>query len=121
MEIDRVERFKNAGKLSSYAGLVPSTYSSGDRLIHGKMTKRGNKWIRWAVIEAVWPAIRNDWRLREYYNRLRERKDANLAKVAVAQRILKSVYQILKYKKKYEELWQLTDRLNHPWKKRMSS
>jgi len=36
---------------------VPSTYSSGGKTYHGKIIKQGNKWLRWAFVEAVAPAI----------------------------------------------------------------
>ena len=39
-EIDDIERFMSAGKLCSYAGLVPSTYSSGNRTYWGKIAAR---------------------------------------------------------------------------------
>ncbi|MEL4378123.1 IS110 family transposase, partial [Brucella cytisi] len=56
-EIDDVSRFRNAKKFAAYAGLVPSTYSSGGKTYHGNITKQGNKWLRWAFVEAVAPAI----------------------------------------------------------------
>jgi len=31
---------------------VPSTYSSGGKTYHGRITKQGNKWLRWALAEA---------------------------------------------------------------------
>src|SRR6266545_1537483 len=36
------ERFPDAKHAASYAGLVPSTYQSGDRDAHGRITKRGS-------------------------------------------------------------------------------
>ena len=39
-EIDDIERFMSAGKLCSSAGLVPSTYSSGNRTYRGKIAAR---------------------------------------------------------------------------------
>ncbi|PSS56815.1 IS110 family transposase, partial [Ensifer sp. NM-2] len=54
-EIDDVSRFRNPKKLAAYAGLVPSTYSSGGKTFHGKIIKQGNKWLRWAFVEAVTP------------------------------------------------------------------
>ncbi|MEW5807107.1 MAG: transposase, partial [Acidobacteriota bacterium] len=35
-EIDEIERFSCAKKLYSYAGLIPSTYASGERTYHGR-------------------------------------------------------------------------------------
>jgi len=37
--------------LPLFAGLVPSTYSSGDKIAHGRITKQGSKWLRWTMIE----------------------------------------------------------------------
>ena len=45
-EIDDIERFSSAKKLCSYVGIVPSTYSSGGKTYHGRITKQGNKWLR---------------------------------------------------------------------------
>jgi transposase len=98
-EIDDINRFRDDKKLHAYAGLVPSTYASGNRVVHGHITKQGNKWIRWAMVEAVWPAIRKDSELRTYYERLKIKKSHNCAKVATAKRLLTIVYRILKEKR----------------------
>ncbi|HUW13724.1 MAG TPA: IS110 family transposase [Anaerolineae bacterium] len=95
VEIDDVRRFSRAQKLGAYAGVVPSTYASGGYLHHGRITKQGNKWIRWACIEAVYPAIRKDPALAAMYERLKAAKGANVAKVAVAKRLLTIAYRLL--------------------------
>jgi len=59
-EVDDIKRFRHEKKFFSYMGLVPSTYSSGGRTFHGRLTKQGNKYLRWAMVEAVWPAKRKD-------------------------------------------------------------
>jgi len=102
-EIDDIGRFRDAKKLAAYAGLVPSTYSSGGKTFHGHITKQGNKWIRWAMVEAVWPAIRKDEELRKFYEEIKRRKGANLAKVALAKRLLTIVYRVLSQNRDYEE------------------
>jgi len=50
-EIDGIDCFPTVSKLCSYAGLVPSTHSSGGKTYHGKITSEGNRWIRWALVE----------------------------------------------------------------------
>jgi transposase len=95
VEIDDVHRFSRAEKLCAYAGVVPSTYASGGYVHHGRITKQGNKWIRWACIEAVYPAIRKDPALAAMYERLKAAKGANVAKVAVAKRLLTIAYRLL--------------------------
>jgi len=100
-EIDDIKRFRSDRKLHAYAGLIPSTRSSGGRTFHGRLTKTGNKYIRWAMIEAVWPAIRSDIGLNNYFQRYSCRKGANRAKVCTARRLLTIVYKVLKEKREY--------------------
>lgn len=40
-EIADIKRFEDAGKLHSYAGVIPSTHSSGERSFHGKIIREG--------------------------------------------------------------------------------
>lgn len=97
-EIDGIDRFRNEKKLAAYAGLVPSTYSSGGRTFHGRIIKGGNKWLRWAFVEAVIPAIRKDPILRLDYEAIKKKKGYNKAKVAIARKLLILAYRVLKEK-----------------------
>lgn len=101
-EIDDVSRFADEKKLCSYAGLVPSTYGSGGKLFHGRITKQGNKWLRWAFIEAVQNAIRGDAELYAYHQRIRLRRNSNTATVATARRLLTIVYRMLSQQRQYQ-------------------
>jgi transposase len=101
-EIDDISRFRDEKKLCAYAGLVPSTYASGGKVFHGRITKTGNKWLRWAAIEAAQTAVRSDSEFRTYYQRIRIKKGTNAAKVATARRLLTIVYRLLKQKRPYQ-------------------
>ena len=101
VEIADIYRFDSVGKLHAYAGVVPSTYSSGDRTRHGKIIKAGNRWLRWAAVEAVYPACVKDFDIRVFYQRLAKRKAANVAKVATAKRLLTIIYRILRDQREY--------------------
>ncbi len=79
-EIGDSRRFARPEKLSAYTGLVPSVHASGGKIFHGRLTKQGNKWLRWAMIEAVRPAGRIDPEIRAHYERVRQRKGPNPAK-----------------------------------------
>lgn len=100
-EIDGIERFSSASKLCSYAGLIPSTRSSGGKTYHGRLTSEGNRWLRWALIEAVVPASYTDAEIRDRLNALRKIKSANIAKTIVARWLLKIVYHVLKEGRPY--------------------
>jgi transposase len=100
-EIDDIRRFGSPKKLHAYAGLVPSTHASGGRTFHGRIIKCGNKYLRWAMVEAIWPAISKDVGLSQYYQRLAGRKGPNPAKVATARRLLTIVYRVLSENREY--------------------
>ncbi|MBM3143281.1 MAG: transposase [Chloroflexi bacterium] len=100
-EIDGIGRFSSPSKLCSYAGLVPSTHSSGGKTYHGKITLEGNRWLRWALIEAVVPASYADAEIRTRLNALRKIKSANVAKTIMARWLLKVVYHVLKEGRSY--------------------
>jgi transposase len=49
-----VSRFETPRKLMAYLGLVPSQHSSGECIVHGRLTKTGNHDARRMLIEAAW-------------------------------------------------------------------
>jgi transposase len=100
-EIDDISRFPNPKKLAACAGLVPSTYSSGGKTYHGRIITQGNKWLRWAFVEAVGPAIASDTQLRAQYDHLKFR-GINKARVAIARKLLTIAFQILRDQRAYE-------------------
>jgi len=62
---------------------------------------QGNKYLRWALIEAVIPATRRDAQIRSYYYSMKAKKGSNSAKVATARRPLKIVYQVWRQNRFY--------------------
>lgn len=102
-EVDDIVRFRAAKKFASYTGLVPSTYATGARVAHGHLTKRGNKWLRWALIEAVTPAIRCSPSLRRYYEKIKARRGAKDARTATARKLAELVWTVWTERRCYEE------------------
>ena len=103
-EIGDINRFISVKHLQSYAGLIPSTYNSGDKQIHGKITKRGSKWLRWIMIESAYHQM-NCKRIPgfgSYYNTLKKRKGSKTAAVATARKLLAVVWRLLKDNRPYE-------------------
>ena len=81
---------------------MPSTYASGGKVFHGRITKTGNKWLKRAFIEVVQRAISYDADLFAYYQGLKMKKGANAANVATASRLLTIAYRVLKQERLYE-------------------
>ena len=102
-EIDDIARFISKEKFTSYAGLIPSVHQSGNKSYTGKITKQGNKFIRWALTEAAQSSIRYSEYFRYYYNKIRAKQDANKATIAVARRMAEIAYVLLKEKRGYIE------------------
>ena len=100
-EIGDIKRFPSAKKLCSYAGLVPTTSQSAGKTHYGHLKKDSNKYIRWILIEAVDKAIRKDPGLACVFSKITRKKGKHRARIAVAHRLLESVYYMLKKNELY--------------------
>jgi transposase len=93
----KVERFADAKHAASYAGLVPSTYQSGERDAHGRITKRGSAELRAMLCEAAHHASRPHHPLNPYFARLCARRGYKMAIVAVAHRLCRIIFAMLRH------------------------
>jgi len=110
-EIGDVRRFRSAKQLCSYAGLVPSTYASGNTCFHGHITKQGSRWLRWILVEAAIHAVKRPGVLRRFYFKVERKKGGQIAKVATARKLLEWIYHILRDGRTYQEMEQIADLL----------
>jgi transposase len=90
-------RFRSADEVSAYAGLVPRQYQSGQTDRRGRITRRGPKLLRAALVECAWCSLRyNPWArqvwLRLQANGLSKKK----AVVALARKLLVRCWAILR-------------------------
>jgi transposase len=96
--LDRPERFKSGRHVSSYAGLVPRRWQSGQTDRTGGVTKRGSRLLRSALVECAWVMLRyNDW-ARQLFVRLcqGQRNRRKKAIVAVARKLLVRCWAMLR-------------------------
>jgi len=100
-EVVDIDRFSTPKKLSSYIGIVPSIHQSGSFSHTGKITKQGNKYLRWALIEASQKAIIKDPYLKAIYDKISYKKGRQKAKVAIANKLAHIIWAVLKYKRPY--------------------
>lgn len=80
-------RFKTSRKLTSYLGLIPSEYSSGNKQRLGHISKQGNALLRGWLVEAAQVAVRRDAAWGRQFRRLAVRKNRSIAIVAVARKL----------------------------------
>jgi transposase len=102
-EIGDVNRFADSNGLVAYAGLAPSTHSSGGTTYHGRITKTGSPYLRWILNQCVRANIRAepDGTVALFYNRLVKKKGSPKSAVAASAKMLRIVYWVLKERRPY--------------------
>lgn len=93
--IGDITRFAHAKELVGYAGLGSSVHDSGKTHRTGKLTKTGQRELRWALVEAAWRAVDNHPAWQDRFERLKARMAANQAIVAIAHQLLITVWHVL--------------------------
>jgi transposase len=100
------ERFDNAAQVSNFLGLVPRVSISGSIVRYGRITKRGNGYLRSLLVQAAWAVTwsRDGGALRERYEYMTETKGIGKKKaiVAIARRLAVVMYTLLKNGTDYE-------------------
>jgi transposase len=100
-ELETLSRFKNFDRLASYVGLVPTTHSSGDKNISGKISPRANLILRNVLIESAWIAARIDPALSLAYNNLCKRMKPSNAIIRIAKKLLNRVKYVMNNEEEY--------------------
>jgi transposase len=96
-----VRRFPTAKHAASYAGLAASTFDSGERVRHGHITKRGSNELRSMLCEAAHHAARPNNPLNPYFSSLCARRGYKMAVVAVAHRLCRILYAMLRHERDF--------------------
>ena len=91
-------RFRKADEVSAYAGLVPRQYQSGTVDRRGRVTKRGPKVLRSALVESAWCSLRyNPWALATWKRLVGRGVSKKKAVVALARKLLVRCWGVLKH------------------------
>lgn len=93
--IGSILRFPSAKKLVGYSGLGARIHDSGQTTRTGKITKCGRKDLRAAMVEAAQSAANTHPRWQAELARLEPRLGRNKAIVAIARKLLVSVWHVL--------------------------
>jgi transposase len=91
-----IGRFPSAKHAASYAGLVPTTYQSGPREAHGRITKRGSAELRAMLCEAAHHARRPTHPLHPYFAAQCAKGGYKKAVVAGAHRLARIMFAMLR-------------------------
>lgn len=94
--IGDISRFESAKQLVGYAGIGAGVHDSGKTHKEKKITKKGRRELRWAMVEAAWRAVRMSpfWK-EEYEKHLQRMRKPNQAIVVIARKLLIAIWHVL--------------------------
>jgi len=94
--IGDISRFESAKQLVGYAGIGAGVHDSGKTHKEKKITKKGRRELRWAMVEAAWRAVRMSpfWK-EEYEKHLKRMRKPNQVIVVIARKLLIAIWHVL--------------------------
>jgi transposase len=93
--IGEITDFGSADKLAAYFGIVPRVSNSNETVKTGRITKQGNKSGRTTLVQCSLAAIRKSEYLKNYYEQVKTRRGHGKAKIALARKYLRIIYNTL--------------------------
>jgi transposase len=100
--VGNIRRFEDPRRLVSYLGLDPRVRQSGEeRARHGHISKEGASEARHMLCEAAWIVVRYPSPLRAFSERIRARRGAGIATVAVARKLVVLFWHLLTKEQDY--------------------
>jgi transposase len=101
-ETGTVERFAKVGNFSSYCRCVQSLRLSNGKKKGEGNAKNGNHYLGWASVEAAHFALRNCPQAKSFYERKKRQRNAVVATKALAHKLARACYHILREHKPFE-------------------
>jgi len=96
-EVGEIERFGTKRALASYAGLTPSVRESAGKRKRGGIGHHGSGTLRWIMLQVAQVACRHSPAAKAWYVRLKQRKPAQVALIALARKLLTAVWALLRH------------------------
>jgi len=113
LTMGEVSRFPDSRSWVSYLGLNPSEDSSGVRRRLGGISKQGNPFLRYLLVEGAASAAKGDQDLGRMYARLKARRHHGVAKIAVARKLAVRLYWMERTGKRYPEVVRMQGSQSH--------
>jgi len=98
--IGRGEVFSKGRDFAAWLGLVPKQISTGDRTILGKISKRGNRYLRVLFVQAAWVVMikPQSWErhgLKRWLDSAKRRLHRNVLAIALANKLARIAWSVL--------------------------
>jgi transposase len=101
------EAFSKGRDFAAWLGLVPKQMSTGDRTILGKISKRGNRYLRVLFVQAAWVVLikPQSWErhgLRQWIEAAKKRLHRNVLAIALANKLARIAWSVLARGRSFE-------------------
>ena len=101
------EVFSKGRDFSAWLGLVPRQISTGDRTILGKLSKRGNRYLRVLFVQAAWVVLikPKSWErhgLKHWIEAAKKRLHHNVLAIALANKLARIAWSVLAHGRNFE-------------------
>jgi transposase len=99
--------FSKGRDFAAWLGLVPRQVSTGDRTILGKISKRGNRYLRVLFVQAAWVVLikPKSWErhgLRRWIEAAKKRLHHNVLAIALANKLARIAWSVLAHGRTFE-------------------
>jgi transposase len=105
-EIGDWDAFRSGRNLAAWIGLVPKQHSTGGKQRLGRITKQGNRYLRWLLVAGAMAVIRyarQHGTKRPWLIRIMDRRPTKVAAVALANKIARMAWAIMVRGGRYRE------------------
>jgi transposase len=99
--------FSKGRDFAAWLGLVPRQISTGDRTILGKISKRGNRYLRVLFVQAAWvvlirPQSWERYGLKRWIEAAKKRLHHNVLAIALANKLARIAWAVLNKERNFE-------------------
>jgi transposase len=99
--------FAKGRDFAAWLGLVPRQMSTGDRTILGKISKRGNRYLRVLFVQAAWvvlikPQSWERYGLKPWLEAAKKRLHRNVLAIALANKLARIAWSVLAHGRHFE-------------------
>jgi transposase len=99
--------FSKGRDFGAWLGLVPKQFSTGDRTILGKISKRGNRYLRVLFVQAAWvvlvkPKSWERYGLKPWIEAAKRRLHHNVLAIALANKLARIAWAVLNKERNFE-------------------
>jgi len=101
------DAFSKGRDFAAWLGLVPRQMSTGDRTILGKISKRGNRYLRVLFVQVAWvvlikPKSWERYGLKPWLEAAKKRLHHNVLAIALANKLARIAWSVLAYRRDFE-------------------